>query len=72
MASYYVNKSQQPKGDHEVHQRGCSHFPSAENAVYLGEFLSCGPAVMEAKTLHSDQRLLLLFKGLSYGMRSQK
>ena len=46
---YYVNKNAQSNGDHEVHEKTCSHLPEAENLVYLGNFASCYPAVAEAK-----------------------
>lgn len=47
MAAYYVNNVAQSNGDHEVHVSGCGFMPS--NKKYLGDFLSCGPAVIEAK-----------------------
>jgi len=46
---YYVNKNAQSNGDHEVHEKTCSHLPEDENLVYLGNFASCYPAVVEAK-----------------------
>ena len=49
MASYYVNKNAQANGDHEVHRTGCIYLPHQENRLYLGEYSSCGPAVIEAK-----------------------
>jgi len=49
MAKYYVNKNAQSNGDHEVHTTGCSFMPNQENRTYLGEFLTCRPAVQEAK-----------------------
>ena len=49
MSSYYVNDRAQLYGDHEVHVTGCSWMPEMYNRTYLGEFASCGPAVLEAK-----------------------
>ena len=49
MARYYVNTNAQSNGDHEVHKQGCTWMPESENALYLGEFSSCAPAVTEAK-----------------------
>jgi hypothetical protein len=49
MSSYYVNQNAQLGGDHEVHVYGCSFMPAVENRFYLGEFVSCQPAVTEAK-----------------------
>jgi hypothetical protein len=54
MTMYYVNKSAQSNGDHEVHEDGCSYLPDVENRIYLGSFASCGPAVEKAKE-HYDQ-----------------
>lgn len=28
---YYVNKNEQPNGDHEVHTGSCIYLPSVEN-----------------------------------------
>jgi len=53
MARYYVNKKAQVNGDHEVHTTGCSWLPEIHNRIYLGEFLSCGPAKAEAKKHYS-------------------
>lgn len=47
MTAYYVNNDAQKNGDHEVHIRSCSFFPT--NNKYLGDYTSCAPAVTEAK-----------------------
>lgn len=47
MSDYYVNNKAQSNGDHEVHLRNCSYFPS--DAKYLGNFYGCASAVIEAK-----------------------
>jgi len=49
MARYYVNKNAQSTGEHEVHKAGCSHMPDRVNLTYLGEFLTCHPAIAAAK-----------------------
>lgn len=49
MAAYYANTNAQANGDHEVHAGTCSFLPAWENRDYLGEFLSCQPAVAEAR-----------------------
>ena len=49
MAKYYVNKNAQANGDHEVHKSGCDFMPNKENRVYLGDYSTCWPAVVEAK-----------------------
>ena len=54
MAYYYVNKNGQSNGDHEVHTTGCSWLPERENRIYLGDFLSCHPAVVEARKYYSQ------------------
>ncbi len=53
MTSYYVNKTAQANGDHEVHRTGCNYLPNPENSKYLGEYYSCRPAVQEARKLYS-------------------
>lgn len=53
MAGYYVNNNQQANGDHEVHKLGCSHMPLEHNRTYLGDFVSCSPAVTAARKIHS-------------------
>ncbi|SDC58898.1 hypothetical protein [Niabella drilacis] len=47
--SYYVNKTAQNNGDHEVHTEGCAWLPEPANRIYLGSYHSCGDAVREAK-----------------------
>jgi hypothetical protein len=54
MSAYYVNKNSQSSGEHEVHKSGCSFMPAPENKVYLGDFLSCQSAVVEARKKYSD------------------
>lgn len=49
MDFYYVNKNEQPTGEHEVHKLSCSHLPEERNRIYLGSFSSCSEAVREAK-----------------------
>lgn len=53
MARYYVNKNAQSNGDHEVHTTGCSWLPEVDNRIYLGDFLSCHPAVVKAKEYYT-------------------
>jgi hypothetical protein len=54
MASYYVNTVAQSNGDHEVHTASCTYVPSESNRIYLGEFMSCQPAVIAAKRYYSQ------------------
>lgn len=54
MKKYYVNKSAQANGDHEVHVDGCIYMPTADNRLYLGEFSSCWEAVREAKKKYAQ------------------
>ena len=54
MASYYVNKSAQPNGDHEVHKAGCSFLPGADQRIYLGDFARCQPALKKAGEHYRD------------------
>lgn len=46
---YYVNKTAQSNGDHEVHVSTCKRLPGVDDRVYMGTFDSCGPAVSYAK-----------------------
>lgn len=50
MHQYYVNDYVQPDGQHEVHIRACPRFPS--NYTYLGEFLTCEPALRAARQIY--------------------
>ena len=52
MASYYVNQTAQPNGDHEVHRQGCYWLSLVSSKLYLGDFLTCGPAVAAAKRIY--------------------
>jgi hypothetical protein len=54
MAYYYVNKNEQPNGDHEVHKSGCVFMPKVENRIYLGDFWSCEAAVLKAKQYYNQ------------------
>lgn len=49
MARFYLNRNQQPNGDYEVHRLECGQGAAPNNQVYLGEFLICQDAVIEAK-----------------------
>ena len=46
---YYVSKIAQTNGDHEVHDESCHWLPSPEHRAYVGEYLSCFGAVLDAK-----------------------
>lgn len=54
MPSYYVNKNAQSNGDHEVHVSSCTHLPSSENKLYLGDFYQCSDAVKKAKEYYKQ------------------
>lgn len=49
MATYYINKTPQRTGEHEVHQSNCAYLLAAKNTGYLGIFPSCHYAIIEAK-----------------------
>ncbi|WP_421918863.1 hypothetical protein [Marinifilum sp.] len=51
MPRYYVNKNQQPNGDHEVHKEGCSWMPF--DKIDLGIHSGCASAVAAAKNYYS-------------------
>lgn len=46
---YYVNKTAQPTGEHEIHSEGCSYGPMPENRLDLGLHASCEGAMRMAK-----------------------
>ncbi len=52
MPTYVMNKNAQLNGDHEVHKKGCSWEPKAENQYPLGEHATCRTAVAKAKTIN--------------------
>jgi len=47
MTHFFVDNSTQPDGAHEVHAVGCRRM--AIDKQYLGDFLSCEQAVLEAR-----------------------
>ena len=47
MTHYFVDNRAQPDGAHEVHSVGCKRM--ASDKQYLGDFLSCDLAVLEAR-----------------------
>lgn len=52
MPRYYVNKTTQVSGDHEVHTENCIFLPAEWNRIYLGQFGNCAEAVREAKKIY--------------------
>lgn len=46
---YYVNKTAQANGDHEVHTSTCSRLPAETNRIDLGDFTDCASAVAAAR-----------------------
>jgi len=52
MGSYYVNRTPQANGDHEVHELGCPWLALLPSTQYLGEFINCHGAVAEAKKIY--------------------
>lgn len=54
MDYYYVNKNEQPTGEHEVHKDGCRFMPAPENRIYLGYFSDCSDAVKKAKEYYRE------------------
>jgi hypothetical protein len=55
IATYYMNKNQQPNGDYEVHVYGCQHGAHPENWLVLGDYENCQPAVAEAIKRYQTQ-----------------
>lgn len=52
MARYFVNDNAQNNGDHEVHVSSCPYFSRIISKTYLGDFMSCRPAVAAAKRIY--------------------
>lgn len=44
---YYIDKDSKDKKENFIHREGCKLV--LENQEYLGDFLSCPPAIKEAK-----------------------
>lgn len=49
MSKYYVSKESHEVGLHEVHNAGCPILPDASELIELNSYISCVPAVKEAK-----------------------
>lgn len=49
---YYVNRTRQANGDHEVHAHGCYWLSLATSTSDLGDHGSCVTAVATAKRLY--------------------
>ena len=55
MPSYYVNRNEQPNGDHEVHEDGaCPYPPDHVNRLGVGWHLNCSGAVVEARKTYAQ------------------
>lgn len=54
MDYYYVNRNEQPNGDHEVHKASCVWLPAAHNRIYLGMFTGCAGAVVKAHEYYNQ------------------
>ncbi len=52
MNTYYVNNHPQPNGYHEVHIEECSYLAKATSVKHLGNYSSCFPAVVAAKSIY--------------------
>ena len=46
---YYVDKRELRNGDHMVHVRECADVPVPEHRLTLGEFESCGDALLRSR-----------------------
>jgi len=46
---YYFNKNLDDKGNHEVHEKGCSHMPDLNNRELIGYETDCESAIRRAK-----------------------
>lgn len=57
MDDFYLNKNEQPNGDHEVHRSNCYWLPSLINREYLGRFTSSFTAILQARATHVTWRI---------------
>lgn len=49
MYHYYVNRNQQPTGEHEVHKENCPYAPHPSNRIDLGWCSSDFEALAKAR-----------------------
>lgn len=54
MPKYYVNKSKQKNGRHQVHREGCDCFPEPQNLLELGRHRTCHGAVRKARKRYKN------------------
>ena len=54
MPDYYVNTNPQPTGEHEVHQKHCSHPALDIHKHQLGSFTNCFDAVLAARKIYGN------------------
>jgi hypothetical protein len=54
MDRYYVNKTAQANGDHEVHKESCDELPNEYHRWYLGYLPNCHEAVKKAREFYSQ------------------
>lgn len=54
MNAYYVNKSANPNGHHEVHLYGCKLLPLPLSRQFLGLFHNCHAAIDEAAKTYPE------------------
>lgn len=52
MTNYYVNKTAQANGDHEVHYEKCTYLPKTEHRLNLGMHPTCHLAVIRAREIY--------------------
>lgn len=64
MNYYYLNRNQQPSGDYEVHQAGCTHGAEPGNQIGMGWFISSYGAVAEVKRRY--QHIAAEINGCAY------
>ena len=49
LKKYYISKNARSNGDHEIHAELCMFLPQVDNRQFLGKFISCTDAMVEAK-----------------------
>ena len=49
MNLYFVDKNKQLEGAHDIHTFECSCLPAGDHRIFLGAFLTCQEALIEAR-----------------------
>ena len=51
---YYISKKRFSESKNEIHNQACLFLPPPEKREYIGEFISCEEAIIEAEKSHKN------------------